>query len=401
VVDIGVMPISTSTAITISQSELTRANRALTDLDASRTLVTALQTQVVNLQAQSASQVAQIAVLQARIEELTRPPVVVPPVVVPPVVVPPVVIPPVTGARTNIYVDGKTLRTPKGKPFVARGIELMYGPSSASNAARVCATVKALGANTISPLFQPGQSNVSAFRGLLDAAKAAGLVVGFNCDHFTNGVSNPPLNNRQILCQPSVVALINQYDNVFLECEVETVWNQSPADWKSDVLDMVADFRNAGLLKQPIKVGSPDGGRNCRIPLTAGRDVRAVDSNVIFTWQAYWGTNTAPDWTYQGENDFPKGIVGTLAAADEINASGLCFLVGLDAVDDIGATGYQDLAARLDFHGVGWQWWALSGDGNLTPNNLVTDNLRIETITTTGRNVKAILETKLQMVDFS
>jgi hypothetical protein len=372
------MPISTTLTqiLSVTPAERDRVDAELNTLSA-RTA--ALQSNLDTANAMIAQLNARIAALVA--ELATRPPA--PPPVVPPVVVPPVV-PPAT-ARTGLYVDGRTLRTKTGAPVVIRGIELMWGPTASSNPGRVLDGIRSFGANAIGPLFQQGSSGAPTVVACISAARARGMVVGVNADHTGEG--------RTWLCRPDIVAACNVADNVFLQCEVEQGTDDSLDSWKSGAIAFVAALRAAGH-RAPIKVGSPAGGRLPMFALEAGAAVLASDPlrSVLFTWQAYWKTSTA-GWQYAWEGDFAAGTVGALQCADAIVASGLCFLVGLDGADDVGATPYAELAARLHAGGVGWQWWAWMV-GDQYGNGLVSETMSTTPKAPFGSAVRALLTTQ-------
>jgi hypothetical protein len=362
--------IKTAQVLSILPTEVTRANAAIAEVDS-------LKIQNISLQVGLNQANTQIATLQARVRELEA---AVPPVVIPPVVVPPVVVPPVTG-KTNIYVQGGKLLSKNGSPLVLRGIEAMYGPTADSNVTRFVSVNKTLGANATGPLFQPNQANVTSYRKLLEEARRNNLVVGLNFDHAGNGRAN--------MKQPAVVALVNEYDNVFLQCEVEQGDNEDDDQWAVDAIAFVAELRAAGYRKQPIKVGSPLGGRQLKTPLARGRRVLDADpeKNLIFTWQAYWGIKTT-GWHYQGDNGFAAGRPGLIAACKAVADSGLCFVVGLDYKDDIGDTGMDTLMAELEKHQTSYQYWALLV-GDSYGNGMLSDSTNPNTLTTAGRLVTA------------
>src|SRR5690606_39206721 len=107
--------------------------------------------------------------------------------------------PPPTDAKGLYVKDGK-LFTKNGNEFLVRGIESMCGTDAwNAGAATWCETQKALGANTISPLWQSSQISVPRLTAWLDTARSAGLIVGFNADHVPDG--------RQWLCTKPIVDL--------------------------------------------------------------------------------------------------------------------------------------------------------------------------------------------------
>jgi hypothetical protein len=359
----------------------------------------------VKLTAVQASLTATQTALTQAVKVLTTDPpvVVVPPVVVPPVVIPPVVIPPVTAPGASLRVSGQKLLLKSGAPVLLRAIELMYGPSAAGDPAKIVATQKALGANGTSPLFEGNIPDNTPYRTLITKAKSellplasvmpknayffhalneskkANLVCGFNFDHG---------GGRTTMLRPDVVAIINEFDHVFVENEVEMDSDKPPTQWQQDAIAYVKLCRDAGYKKQPIKVGSPAGGRQLAVPLALGKAVLDSDpeKNVVFTWQAYWGIKTS-NWTYNTDNGFSYGRPGLVEACQAVKNSGLCFIVGLDYKDDIGDCGMDTLMVELAKHGIHYQYWALSNDG--IGNNMLGDAGDIRTITTAGKQVQA------------
>ncbi len=372
--------------LSVSQSEVNRANAALSTVDAQKLEIDGLRVRNVALDTEVKRLTALLVVRDARIRELEAL------VIVPPVVVPPVV-PPVTG-KTGLYVDGGKLRTKNGTEFVVRGIESMCG-TDAFNAGPTtwCTMQKGFGANTISPLWQSSQISVARLTVWLDAARAAGLCVGFNADHVNDG--------RAWLCTAPIVELCNKYDNLFLQCEVETGWGQTGQQWVDDVKGMVKALRDAGH-KHPIKVGSPDGGRSPRLPLEFGRQVLDSDplKNILFTWQAYWDVTPSAGWHYQQHNNIAitaADPTGAIEQCKRVKDSGLCFIVGVDKIDDVGITIYKEVFAEADKYGMNVQWWVLTNDFRKDNEVLSNWNQSADSITATGLEVSALLKTKSKL----
>jgi hypothetical protein len=363
------MPISTTQVLSVTTTERDRVDAELNTLSArSAALQSNLDTanaMIAQLNARVTALVADLATRSPSLGAINTPP-------------------PVTSAqtRTGLYVDGSTLRTKTGAPVVIRGIELMWGPTASSNPGKVLDGIRSFGANAIGPLFQQSSATAGTVAACIAAARARGMVVGVNADHTGEG--------RAWICRPDIVAACNVADNVFLQCEVEQGTDDSLGSWKSGAIAFVAALRAAGH-RAPIKVGSPAGGRLPMFALEAGAAVVASDPlrSVLFTWQAYWKTSTA-GWQYAWEGDFAAGTAGALQCADVIVASGLCFLVGLDGADDVGATPYAELAARLHAGGVGWQWWAWMV-GDQYGNGLVADTLVATPKAPFGTAVRALL----------
>jgi hypothetical protein len=256
--------------------------------------------------------------------------------------------------------------------------------------------MKALGANCVSPLFQRGNygdyATLAHVKGFCDAARATGLLVGVNADHA---------GGRAWINSTEMVNLMNSYDHVFLENEIETnPSNPSDDQWQASAIDLMRSYRGAGHLSL-IKVGAPQGGRRVGYPLRRGKNVLAADPlrNTCFTWQAYWEADPS-GWQYQTAEGFVAGVEGTKAAIRACGTSGLVFVVGLDWQDDIGETGWTELAAECQKSNVSYQHWVLFGDGLLPKNNVLDHwNLKLENITETGKVVRNTLLAQRKMAD--
>lgn len=356
--------LKTTQILTVTPEEVARVDAEVNELAASKAALTGENTQL---------KIA-LAAAHERIEELEQGTSEPPP--------PP---PPPPTSNVRLYTDGGTLRTKKGTPVVLRGIELMYGSNAHGvGPAELCNRLKALGANALGPLFQPGTNSVAHVKALCDAARAAGLIVGINADHA---------GGRAWINTPDMVALCNGYDHVYLQNEIETdPSNPTDDQWQAAVTDLVMSYRNAGH-KSLVKVGAPQGGRRVGFPLRRGAAVRAADPehNVAFSWQAYWEASTE-GWDYQSGEGFADGLAGTLQAIRAVAQSGLCFIVGLDWRDDIGLTGWPELAAECQAQKVSFQHWVLTNDGRFPENNILGHwNLSLDSITPTGRQIQQTL----------
>jgi hypothetical protein len=229
----------------------------------------------------------------------------------------------------------------------------------------MCKRLKALGANCVSPLFNDTHGSVAKVKAFCDAARAEGLIVVVNADHFSSGTQRAKLN------APDMVALLNGYDHVMLAIEVETDQVSTDAQWLAGVKSLIDSVRGAGH-KSVLKVGAPEGGRRVEFCLRGGTAAIAYDPEhqLALTWQAYWPSSTTPTW-YQQQAGVAPGIAGTKAVLAQVAASGLPFLIGFDWHDNIGNTGELELMAEAHRLGLSYQHWALTGDGTLAGNNLI------------------------------
>jgi hypothetical protein len=271
---------------------------------------------------------------------------------------------------------------------VIRGIELMYDKDAHNiGPFALCILCGNLGANTISPIFGDSHGGVEKVKALCDAARLLGLVVGVNADHQrTEG-------GREWLCKPELVSLLNSYDHVFLECEVETDDALTAKDWVAGAASLVKAVRDAGHASI-LKVGAPQGGRRIEHPLSAGGEVLLSDPlrQIVFTAQMYWSQTGG--W-YQSGLGLAPGIAGTKAALGMLSQSNLCFIPGFDFHDDVGETGELELMATAHRLGLSYQHWVLTKDGNLPLNNMIDRfdwSMKMSSITPTGTAIQAVLK---------
>jgi hypothetical protein len=322
-----------------------------------------LKTQIVQLTTVADGEIARVAALEtqaaAQAAEIARLTALIPP--------PP---PPPPMGSGAFRVDGGVMRDPMGNVWSARGIEYLWGPTSAGAPSAAVEVSKALGANMIAPIFGRDQSSLLHVANCLAVADSFNAAVAVNADGA--GV------DRAWLKRADIVKICNEARCVaMLECEVElgSKASMTATQWRDTAIAFVLDLRAAGHTK-PIRVGSPSGGRFTKYARQQGAAVLAADPlhNCLFTWQAYIDSDPSGTWQYQDDEGVDRGTAGALQLADLIKATGLCWLVGLDGADDIGPTPYVQLAQRLHQHGIGWQWWALFV-GDPYGNGLVSNAL--------------------------
>lgn len=334
------MPIKTTTVLSVTQPEVDRVD-----------------TQVSGLLAQIEERARRVEELATEVTRLTAliggMPAPAPP-------------PAVTG---GLRVSGAALMTAAGLPVQCRGVEAMWGPTSANNVAKAVGAIKGLGANFVAPLFQRGQATAAHVRACIQECERQQMGCAVNADHVGEG--------RTWLKRTEIVEVCNAGKAVILQCEVElgSKDSMSAAQWRELAISFVHDLRDAGHTA-PIRVGSPSGGRSPSYALQMGKTVLEEDylHNLMFTWQAYWDLDPSTEWEYATSEGYPRGTPGALACAAALKNSGLCWLVGLDGADDIGPTPYIALAQKLHEYGIAWQWWAMFV-GDQYGNGLVSDPL--------------------------
>jgi hypothetical protein len=348
------MPIQTGTATTISAAELARANALETQAAQQQTQLANQATTITGLQATVAARDITIAQLQA-ILAAVPPPV------------------PVLG---DLTIEGGKLRRagmPAGESVVMRLAEVSYGSSDiAFGADKLCALVKSLGFNGLSPLFEGSTSGSLANMKLIgDAALRAGLIIGFNGDHMGGGALG-----RAWLTDPARVAYVNSLPNAFvrLEIEVDLVnGGDNPPDsaYVAGALGLVNAYRAAGGTRV-IQVGAYQGGQRLEHVLRAGATVCAGDplKKTLLGWQAYWGQ--AGTW-YQGCAGLANGVAGTRAGIDAFSKMANAGCLGLLWRNAGGSlTGALQLIDDCIAKGQSLMWWEASKDA-ITDNNLMVD----------------------------
>jgi hypothetical protein len=266
-------------------------------------------------------------------------------------------------------------------------MELMYNVDEVQfGADKLCALVKSLGFNGLSPLFGNTYGTLEHMKKIGDAALKAGLIIGFNGDHTSDG--------RAWLTDPARVAYVNSLPNAFVRLEIEVDIPSSAGDnptnqqYIDGCLGLVKAYRNAGGTK-PIQVGAYQGGRRLEHVLAAGAQVLAGDplKNTLLGWQAYWSNSGS--W-YQGCAGLPNGVAGTREGIKRFNALsadgsiGICWTNNEGAACD--AMTLIDDCTKLN---QSWMWWALSRD-HLTLNNAMTD-WDLKTVSATGKALQAKL----------
>ncbi len=248
-------------------------------------------------------------------------------------------------------------------------IKVSYGDADVSfGPANLCALVKSLGFNGISPLFGQNYGTLAHMKALGDAALAAGLVYLPNGDHQTNG--------RAWLTKPENVAYWNSLPNCIVRLEIEVDLpggGDNPPDsaYVAGALGMVLAYRAAGG-ECVVQVGAYQGGRRLEHVLRAGAQVAAGDPlrRTLLGWQAYWSQTGT--W-YQGCAGLANGTAGTRAGIDAFSKMATAGCLGL-----LWRTNEQSLVAALTLiddciaKGQSFMWWELAKDA-IVDNNLMTE----------------------------
>src|SRR5690606_13038548 len=85
---------------------------------------------------------------------------------------------------------------------------------------------------------------------------------------------------------------------------------------------------------------------------------------------------------------------GAIEQCRRIRESGLCFIIGVDKVDDVGTTIYKQVFAEADKYGLNVQYWVLHNDFRKDNELLSHWNQSISSITATGAEVRDLFLVK-------
>jgi mannan endo-1,4-beta-mannosidase len=168
--------------------------------------------------------------------------------------------------------------------------------------------------------------------------------------------------STDVYLRADVKALLLEYErNLVIHAQGES-YAGSQDEWVAGSKAVIAKMRGAGY-RAPLYIMTIDAGRNLPAILARGAEILASDplQNVVFGWQAYWGSSNYYQNTY--------GM--TLAAAMEaVRDSSLAIQVGLLRTTDPGETmNYSPVMADAESYQIGWLWW----DWRMSTDDLTTD----------------------------
>jgi mannan endo-1,4-beta-mannosidase len=98
--------------------------------------------------------------------------------------------------------------------------------------------------------------------------------------------------DTSVWLRPEVRALMLKYERWIVVHAMGESYEGTDAAWATRAKSVVSQVRAAGY-RMPLYVMSREGGRNLPAILAKGAELVAADPlhNVVFGWQAYWGSN--------------------------------------------------------------------------------------------------------------
>jgi mannan endo-1,4-beta-mannosidase len=270
--------------------------------------------------------------------------------------------PPPPSAADAYHVSGRNLYDPCGERVIVRGVEQMFWqttwilPSFVDEIGRT-------GANTVRVLPQisaptPDGGQPLSLAGTEDLIRR-GIQSHMLVDVAINGGKDPDIYLRS-----DVKTMLLKYEKNIVIHAVGEAYESTGSAWATRVKGVISRLR-AGGYKAPLYIMSIDGGRNLPAILTYGADIFASDplKNVVFGWQAYWGSS----------NYYQNRYGMTLAQAmARVRDAPVPIQVGLLRHTDGAETmNYSPVMADAQTYGIGWLWW----DWRMSTDNLTTSGI--------------------------
>ena len=291
-------------------------------------------------------------------------------------------------AAQVMRVQGKQLLDSNGVPFLARGIECLYGPTGSANVATFVNALASQGFNAVRP--QIYISDLAKIEEFIQRCHDKGMVV------YLTDSNNPDQGN--FFNRADVQAMIerNKY-NLVLDATIEELGDpeQDPsvvAQWVANQKEVISRFRAWGYT-QPLTIGALKQGRFLRLLLDHGQELIDHDPlhSLVLNAQMYWGEYNRPDgWSYQQANGFSDGDQGIREAAAAVAAKPFLIQWGLDAIDGENENGipyevpYELLMTEAQEHGIGTLWWQWRGANANDLNSLSNEQLSANDLTPLG-----------------
>jgi mannan endo-1,4-beta-mannosidase len=270
----------------------------------------------------------------------------------------PTVQPSVPPATAPTYrTAGRYLLDPQGARVVVRGPEQASWQSGWLSPSFVTEIGRS-GANTVrilpTYLRTPVCCGPAATLGQIEDAIRRGITAHMLVDVAIDGGQD-----YTVYLRPEVKALLLKYEKwIVIHAKGES-YEASDTAWATDRKQVVAQLRAAGY-RAPLYLMSRQGGRNLPTLLAKGAEVVSADPlhNVVFGWQAYWGSNNG----YQNQYACPTSPCTLPMAMAAAAAAPFPIQVGLIYHSDIQdgspqTVPYSNLMRLAQELQLGWLWW--------------------------------------------
>jgi hypothetical protein len=275
--------------------------------------------------------------------------------------------------RATMQTSGRQLLDTCGNPFVARGVEQIFGEQlPVGNDWRgLVEEIAASGVNTVRILANTDTLDTQDVDALLGVVKTNGMVA-YITPYGDEGMRWLERQDvRQMLARHEKYILIDAFGEPTFDDRDRFLAESTRA---------LREVRSWGY-RVPLTVTANQYGRDLPSLFELGAEIIAADplNNTVLGWQAYWSQNGYYQRTYG---------MSLTEAVEEVARAPFPIQLGLDRVTDFPATDTADFGALLsatEANGVGWLWWDWYNPyGN--ENNL-TENGSSERLTPTGQTV--------------
>jgi hypothetical protein len=276
-------------------------------------------------------------------------------------------------SRATMQTSGNQLLDTCGNPFVARGVEQIFGEQlpQGNDWVGLVEEIAKSGVNAVRVLASTDTLGIDDIDSLLDVVADHGMVA------YVTPYGNQGM--RWLEGQDVRVMLAKHEKNIIIDAFGEPTFDDRER-FIAESTAAIQQVRSWGY-RVPVTVTANQFGRDLPSLLELGAQVVASDPlhNTVLGWQAYWSQGGYYQETY--------GLSLTDAVA-AISRAPFPIQIGLDHVTDFPASDtadYGTLMSATQAHGVGWLWWdwynPYGSENNLTEDGTATQ------LTATGRSV--------------
>lgn len=287
-------------------------------------------------------------------------------------VIPMVTTPPTTPTPTGTYkvLSSGILVDPNGAEVVIRGIEQTFWHASWLPLSFITEMGKTY-ANTVRVLLKYQESTPTGEPALNLAEIENAIKLAINAKMLVD-VAIDGGHNPAIYLNTEVKALLRRYEKYIVIHAKGEATETTDDSWANSAKSVIASMRSAGYIC-PLYIMSREYGRNLPCLLNKATEVLASDPlrNVVFGWQAYWGSGGY----YQ--NKYGLSLSQALDRVSQIRSSGVMIQIGVLYHSDSQAgyggqtVDYNLILDKARTLKLSWLWW----DWRMSEDDCTTDGI--------------------------
>jgi mannan endo-1,4-beta-mannosidase len=260
--------------------------------------------------------------------------------------------------------SGRFLLDPQGARVVVRGPEqVLWSAGWLPNS--LVSDIGRTGANTVRILpyltDRPPTGEPPNTLAQIEDQIRRGIAAHMLVDVAIDGGRHP-----EVYLRADVKALLLRYERwIVIHAKGES-YEGSGTEWARASTQVVSSLRSAGY-RAPLYIMANQGGRNLPTVLAQGASVVAADPlhNVVFGWQAYWGSNGGYQNAYG--MSLEQAFARVAAASFPIQV-GLIWHSDHQIPGDQQTIPYASLIQLAQANAISWLWWDYRmGRDNLLP----------------------------------